>query len=378
MKFVHSISELRTAVKQCDRILVLVNGSVESTHLCHLLTQHHRNITMLAVDFGTLNRHKLSEIACYFPVSLDIADGRERLQTLAIAPALRALAFGTDGVPFHSELLKMTLADMAVSYAKKNCCEGIFYAEYDGAVHCSDLDRAIEALGFDGYCGSPGQADAQGYLYRKGVLSSLGLRLHDQPYLEHSSSFWGRYYEIPRLLDSEDFRVPSVIMNQLRYARYRHSENFSLTFSEGMVTHLNLQRMPLYVICEHINDVAAPSLVGCFSGQQYWKAGRDHLQILHAPAAAVITRALQMLQEQVLTKSQLKEKAGMEKAWRVNLAQGAWFGQARVTAQRLLDQYSPLLNGTVHLTVRAGHIESLGVSVNKATLQAVPSRVAAS
>lgn len=377
MKPVRSIAELRKYAHQCERILVLVNGSVESAHLCYLLTQHHRDITLLAVDFGTLDRHKISQIACYFPVTLDIMDGRERLQKLAIEPALRATAFDRYGGPFHAELLKMTLADLAVSYATKNNFAAIFYADYDLAAECSDLGRAIEALGYSGFCGSPAPSGAPGYLYRKSELMGLGLKLEERMYLDHCSSFWGHQYEIPAFPDSEDFRVPSALMNELRQPVGHGQDIFSITFTEGVVTHLNLQKMPFPVICEQIKRFASPALLGFFTGTQYWKAGRDHLQLLHAPAATVIINALTMLQEEVMTKNQLKEKAGVVKTWSANTSQGAWFSKARLSAQRLLDQYAKALSGTVHLTVKHGHVERLGVSINKSTLQERPVRATA-
>ena len=233
MNLVHSFSELEKLLPQCEKVMVLINGGIESTHLLKTLLNYHDQVSAIAVDYGTLDRQKLSEIACYFPVELEVIDGRFHLGEVALKPAIKARALGADGVPLCSILRKKSLSLLASEYASAHEYQGIFYADTDSGLVMSDLDRAFSACGQVGVAGSPGKEKSLDLLRQRRELQAIGLSLSDQNYQEHCSSFWGRRYELPEQPDQHDFVVPTKVMNQILSSRYQSPENFSITFNEG-------------------------------------------------------------------------------------------------------------------------------------------------
>ena len=123
--------------------------------------------------------------------------------------------------------------------------------------------------------------------------------------------------------------------------------------------------MQLHHICEHIEDVASPVLLGCFAERQYWKSGKDHLGLLFAPAAMVLIGAISELQKATLTASLLRDKKQFEQSWVANMEQGTWFSEAINSAESALNQICREVKGTVHLTLNQGYVECLGISLSE-------------
>ena len=358
MKLIRNIADLVGIAGRSKHIMVLFNGSVDSTYILSLLSGAGCRVTALVVDFGGLDKVRLSEIACYFPVNLELVDGKRALAESALKPAICANFISKVGHPNSLSLVRPILADIAVNYANLSGCEAIVHGSNHSPNSAFQINTSINLLGFEGAYGSPYDCEALSFDKKQVALFDIGLRMSREFFQARKSNFWCRSYEVSCTNDTEDYIAEESLFSWTKSAINKQPELISITFSSGLPTHVNNKAMDLITLIEHLNHRVGAFGIGRFVGPERQHYGKKTLEVREAPAAFAILETYRCLENVSLSSDMLQKKKLIEATWANEVVEGLWFGCLKKSAENLINTMSKHVEGTVNLSLFGGALKT--------------------
>jgi argininosuccinate synthase len=137
------------------------------------------------------------------------------------------------------------------------------------------------------------------------------------------------------------------------------TEEITLTFEEGLPTKLNGKRMALDKLITELNIVAGRNGVGYIDMFEDGIMDLKSREIYEAPAAHVILRLHQDLEQWCLTKDELEFKAIVDRKWAYLTYHGMWFHPLKAELDAFILQASRFMSGTYKVGLYKGNIQIL-------------------
>jgi argininosuccinate synthase len=137
------------------------------------------------------------------------------------------------------------------------------------------------------------------------------------------------------------------------------TETITLTFEEGIPTKLNGKRMALDKLITELNIVAGLNGVGYIDMFEDGIMDLKSREIYEAPAAHVILRLHQDLEQWCLTKDELEFKAVVDRKWAYLTYHGMWFHPLKAELDAFILQASRFMSGTYKVGLYKGNIQIL-------------------
>ena len=133
----------------------------------------------------------------------------------------------------------------------------------------------------------------------------------------------------------------------------------TLTFTEGIPTHLGGKKMPLDQLIMDLNVVAGRNGVGYIDMFEDGIMDLKSREIYEAPAAHVILRLRRDLEQWCLTKDELEFKRIVDAKWAHLVYHGMWFHPLKKELDAFVEAASRFVSGTYRVGLYKGNIQIL-------------------
>ena len=131
-------------------------------------------------------------------------------------------------------------------------------------------------------------------------------------------------------------------------------------FEKGIPVSLNGRRVEPVALVQKIQDIAGKHWVGRIGHIENRLVGIKSREVYEAPAALVLLRAHQALEDLVLTKHQLRFKARVAAEYADLVYNGLWFSRMRQDLAAYVESTQAYVTGTARVTLFKGNCHAVG------------------
>jgi argininosuccinate synthase len=131
-------------------------------------------------------------------------------------------------------------------------------------------------------------------------------------------------------------------------------------FDQGIPVSLDQQKLESVTLVQKVHDLAAQHGVGRIDHVENRLVGIKSREVYEAPAATVLLKAHQALQDLVLAKEQLRFKAKVAAEYADLIYNGLWFTGLRQDLAAYVESTQRLVTGAVRLKVFKGNCQIVG------------------
>lgn len=366
-KLIRSHEDLSLVADQCDHIVTLFSGGLDSSYLLKSLVQHRCKVTALAIDLGGgVDREMLSSIASRFGAALHIIDGREAFANDAVRPAICANARYMGIYPISASLSRPFMARFALETAAKLGADAIVHTANQSQNSLRRLNGAIRQLGFKGFFGTPYEYSAITREQKQSELETSGLEPFRTGNVSGDANLWCREFESGSLDNPERFVVPEQLFHWTvdRDVTTR-SNQLSVTFFKGVPVALDDVQLDLVALIDSLNYRAGAFTIGRYCGLEHLEAGEKVLEVREAPAASILLESYRHIETATLEAEVLREKVSIEQLWVREAVEGRWFGDLRTACEAFIGSTALHVNGRVEFTLRAGAADVCSIKADR-------------
>lgn len=143
--------------------------------------------------------------------------------------------------------------------------------------------------------------------------------------------------------------------------------SISITFDHGIPTHLNHKNVTFYDCIEQLSIMGERFEIGFRNVIEDTVVGQSILKSYQAPAAAILARAHQALENRVCTEKELEFKQIVDLKWRSLIKTTLWHEPLRLDLDVFIENVQKKVTGTVHLQLERNTITILSVETNTVT-----------
>ncbi len=133
------------------------------------------------------------------------------------------------------------------------------------------------------------------------------------------------------------------------------AEVIELTFSHGVVTHLNGEQLPLHALIEKLNTIAGLHGVGRIDHVENRLVGIKSREIYEAPAAITLIKAHLALESLCLTRDVMHFKKTIEQQFERLVYDGLWYSPLFEAVNAFIDQTQKTVSGEVKVKLHKGN-----------------------
>ena len=136
-------------------------------------------------------------------------------------------------------------------------------------------------------------------------------------------------------------------------------ETIALSFTSGVPTALNGEELPLGTIIERLNVLGGRHGIGKIDMFEDGIMDMKSREIYEAPAATIVIKAHQDLEQYTLTKDEIQFKKGVDARWAYHVYHGEWYHPLKDALDAFIAQTQRVVNGTYELQLYKGTIDIL-------------------
>jgi argininosuccinate synthase len=353
-----------TPVPEVKRVALAYSGGLDSSLCIELLRR----------------KYKVAD-KDIFPISIDVGQGKDEVET----SKKKAKALG----------IKMELIDLKKDFTENWLTKAIrANSNYEGYPVSTSMTRQLVAravakraveLGCDGLMeGSTGKGNDQYRMHNTfkifapkctvlcpvrdfdmlraeeaALCKAWGVPVDEQIEGGDDKTMWCRSIASGAIgLDQE---LPDDIWMWLKVPQKAQdkTEVISITFEQGIPTKLNGKKMPLDKLIGDLNVIAGRNGIGYIDMFEDGIMDLKSREIYEAPAAHVILRLHQDLEQWCLTKDELQFKAIVDQKWSYLTYHGMWFHPLKAELDAFILQASRFTSGTYKVGLYKGNIQIL-------------------
>ncbi|MGL6316838.1 argininosuccinate synthase-related protein [Vibrio sp. WXL103] len=356
-KIIHNLDQLRQVAGQCQHLLTLFSGGLDSSYLLEVLKDAPCKVTAVAIDLGdALDKQQLTLITKHYNVDLVMLDARSDFVEHALLGAIWHQAKYLNDYPVSSSLSRPVIVKQAVQLASKLGCDAIIHTATQSQNSLRRLNGAIERSGFSGYYGSPYEGSPVSRQEKAKALFNAGLVGFKSRTVSCDSNLWCREFESGVLDDPENCRVPESLYAWSCYRPEYHLDNHQVTvsFYKGYPTAINGKPQPLLSMIEFLNRHVGSYQIGRYVGFDHLAGDEKVLEIREAPAATVLMQAYKLLETACLPTDVLRAKLSQNDIWTQEAVEGRFGSPLQMASQAFVACTAQSVTGSITFELSRG------------------------
>lgn len=262
-----------------------------------------------------------------------------------------------EGYPLSTALARYPIAAKLAEIAEKENCDAAAHGctgkgndqfRFDTTISLMSPDMKIIAPVREKNLDRPWEID---YAKKHDIPVPVDI---DEPF-SVDENIWGRSIEGGELEDPEN-EPPEKIYEMTKSPSEAPSESETITigFENGIPKRLNGTETEGIPLIEKLNEIAGKYGVGRIDIIEDRTLGLKSRENYEAPAATVLLKAHEALEQLVLTRDELKFKESVDNLWSDIVYRGLWFDPLREDLDGFIDKTQGRLNGKVKVKLEPG------------------------
>jgi len=338
-------------VKKEKVVLAYSGGLDTSVAIKWLMQKYSLDVITLTVDIGQgINLDEIKNKAENLGVEKAyVLDLKEEFVKDYIIPAIKSNAMYERVYPLATALSRPLIAKYLVKIAKEN---GAKYVAHGCTGKGNDqvrIDLGVKALAPDLEIIAPvrewnfSREEEIEYALENNIPIPVSRK---SPY-SIDENLWGRSIE-GGILEDPWQEPPEDIYLWTRFEN-REPSYIEITFERGVPVELNCVRKDVVEIIEELNKIAGSYGIGRIDHIENRLVGIKSREIYEAPAAIVIIRAHEALEDMVLPRELAHYKKMLEDKYAELVYYGLWFDPFREALQAFMDKTQDRVTGKVKI-----------------------------
>jgi len=349
-----------------NKVVLAYSGGLDtSVAIKWLKEKYNMDVIALTVDIGNVAdleaiRQKALDLGAMKAL---VVDTKEPFINSFVFPALQADAVYESQYPLATALGRPLIAQLLVNAAKQEGATAVAHGCTGKGNDQVRMDVSVAALAPELKVIAPAR---EWNMTREQTIAYAQAHHIPIPVTKASpysidENLWGRSIECGVLEDpwheppTDVFvwtRPPEETPNQPAY--------LEIEFDKGVPTSLNGQKLDRVTLVQRIHQLAGEHGVGRIDHIENRLVGIKSREIYEAPAAIVLLRAHQALEELVLTKEQLRFKSKVSSEYADLIYNGLWFSGLRQDLAAYVESTQRYVTGTVRIKLFKGNCQVVG------------------
>ena len=249
----------------------------------------------------------------------------------------------------------------ALDIAYKNNCDIVLHTANQSQNSLRRLNGAIKSLGFQGYYGSPYEYSAISREEKASFLKKCGFSFLSDRKLSGDANLWCRECESGPLDNPENFELDENEYKWSILAKNNYKDKIKITFTEGIPTHIDNNKMDIIDLIENLNYRVGLSGAGRYFGLEHLENQEKVLEVREAPAASILMDTYKHLEMAIFTTPLLIKKQYMGQVWTQEAVEGRWYGEVAESAYSFISQLSHKVTGSVTYKLLIGQFSPVSI-----------------
>jgi argininosuccinate synthase len=349
-----------------DKVVLAYSGGLDTSVAIRWLEEKYDSkVVTLTVDIGNVpNLEAISQKALKAgAIKALVVDAKETFVKSYVFPALQADAVYEGQYPLATALGRPLIARLLVQTAKKERARVVAHGCTGKGNDQVRIDVSVAALAPELKVIAPAR---EWKMSREQTIEYA--QAHDIPVPITKASpysidenLWGRSIECGALEDTWNEPPEGVFawtrpLNETP-ARPAYLE---IGFEKGIPVSLNGQKLEPVALVWKVHSLAGKHGIGRIDHVENRLVGIKSREIYEAPAAVVLLKAHQALEDLVLTKNQLRFKARVAAEYADLIYNGLWFTAMRQDLAAYVESTQRYLTGTIRVKLLKGNCQIVG------------------
>ncbi len=349
-----------------DKVVLAYSGGLDtSVSIRWLKERYDRDVITLTADIGNV-----ADLEAIRQKALDVGatkalviDAKETFISSFVFPALQADAIYEGQYPLATALGRPLIAQLLVETAKKERATAVAHGCTGKGNDQVRFDVSVAALAPELKVIAPARewnmTREQTIKYAEAHNIPIPITV-SSPY-SIDENLWGRSIECGVLEDPWS-EPPKDI-----YAWTKGVEEtpvqpsyLEIGFDKGIPVSLNSEKLDAVTLVQQIHELAGTHGVGRIDHVENRLVGIKSREIYEAPAATVLLKAHQALEDLVLAKEQLRFKAKVASEYADLVYNGLWFTAYRQDLAAYVESSQRHVTGTVKVKLSKGNCQIVG------------------
>lgn len=346
-----------------DKVVLAYSGGLDtSVAIKWLMQKYSLDVITLTVDIGQgINLDEIKNKAENLGVEKAyVLDLKEEFVKDYVIPAIKSNAMYERVYPLATALSRPLIAKYLVKIAKEN---GAKYVAHGCTGKGNDqvrIDLGVKALAPDLEIIAPvrewnfSREEEIEYALENNIPIPVSRK---SPY-SIDENLWGRSIE-GGILEDPWQEPPEEVYLWTRFEN-REPSYIEITFERGVPVELNGVRKNVVEIIEDLNKIAGSYGIGRIDHIENRLVGIKSREIYEAPAAIVIIRAHEALEDMVLPRELAHYKKMLEDKYAELVYYGLWFDPFREALQAFMDKTQDRVTGKVKIKLLPWNFSIVG------------------
>jgi len=349
-----------------EKVILAYSGGLDtSVAIRWLQEKYNLKVITLTVDIGNVPdleaiRRKALKIGA---IKAIVVDAKETFVKSFVFPALQADAVYEGQYPLATALGRPLIAQLLVHAARKERAGIVAHGCTGKGNDQVRIDVGVGALAPDLKVIAPAR---EWKMTREQTIEYA--RAHHIPVPVTRASpysidenLWGRSIECGVLEDTWNEPPEDVFLWTKPIEKAPAKPVYlEIGFEKGIPVSLNGRRLEPVVLIQKVHSLAGKHGVGRIDHVENRVVGIKSREVYEAPAATVLLRAHQALEDLVLTKDQLRFKAIVAAEYADLIYNGFWFSSLRRDLAAYVESTQKYVTGTIRVKLLKGNCQIVG------------------
>jgi len=349
-----------------DKVVLAYSGGLDtSVAIKWLEEKYDLNVITLTVDIGNVPdleaiRQKALKIGA---IKAIVVDAKETFIKSFVFPALQADAVYEGQYPLATALGRPLIAQLLVETAKKEGAKVVAHGCTGKGNDQVRIDVSVAALAPELKVIAPAR---EWKMTREQTIEYAQTHNIPVPITKTSpysidQNLWGRSIECGVLDDTWNEPPEDVFLWTKSLEKTPAKPVYlEIGFEKGVPVSLDGQKLEPVALVQKVHDLAGQHGIGRIDHVENRLVGIKSREVYEAPAAVVLLKAHQALEDLVLAKEQLRFKAKVAAEYADLIYNGLWFTSMRQDLAAYVESTQRYVTGTVRVRLFKGNCQVVG------------------
>jgi argininosuccinate synthase len=349
-----------------DKVILAYSGGLDTSVAVKWLEERYSlKVVTLTVDIGNVpDLEAIRERALKVGAAKALVlDARKSFVESFVLPALQANAVYEGQYPLATALGRPLIARLLVETARKERARVVAHGCTGKGNDQVRIDVGVAALAPELRVIAPARA---WNMTREETIAYARSRNIPVPITKASpysidENLWGRSIECGVLEDTWNEPPDDVFLWTSSPAKAPARPAYvEIDFDHGIPVSLGGEKLEPAALVQRIHDLAGKHGIGRIDHVENRLVGIKSREVYEAPAAVVLLKAHQALENLVLSKEQLRFKAGVASEYADLIYNGLWFTGMRQDLAAYVESTQRYVTGTIRVKLFKGNCQIVG------------------